>query len=242
MSAAAQQSESRSPRLLRYRFDSSEQVARHFHAAAGRVVLFYPTLLRLEAGEPVILEVAFARSEQRCILQGSVLAPESAAPYASWLAFSAQGVVAGLRSAAAIPKRGHRRFPTDLVIELRPAAGPPFVSKLLDVSAGGGRLAGSSFTPSTGERVQLGFYSSVDRMSVTVAAEVAWARAGEVGIRFPHPSPAERLNIAGLVERFRKNLLSAHEAAHPGICKCMEGRAVVEPPLPRSALDPAAPR
>jgi hypothetical protein len=240
MSAIGQQS--RSPRLLRYRFDATAQIARHFHVAAGRVVLFYPTLLPLEPGEPVILEVAFTRSEQRCILQGSVLAREATSPHASWLEFSAQGVVGGLRSAAAIPKRRHRRFPTDVVVHIERIAGLPLISRLVDVCAGGGRLAGASFTPSAGERLRLGLYSGVEGRPAKVEAQVAWARAGEIGIRFPRPSLAERLSIAGLVEGVRRNLIAAYEAAHPGICKCTEGRAVVEPALPRSALHQAAAR
>lgn len=96
--------------LPRYRFDSTEQVSRHFRLATGRVVLFYPAALPLRYGEPVILDVTFGASDQHCPLRGTVLAKESASQSVGlWLEFAAHGLVASLRSAGVSLRRfgGH---------------------------------------------------------------------------------------------------------------------------------------
>ncbi|HUJ25324.1 MAG TPA: hypothetical protein VLW85_04845 [Myxococcales bacterium] len=71
-------------RLLRYRFDTLEQVSRHFHLVNGRVVLFYPGLALLKSGEPVLLEVAFLASEHCCEVRGTVMGKEKGGRHAGW--------------------------------------------------------------------------------------------------------------------------------------------------------------
>src|SRR3954463_9660837 len=109
-------------RLLRYRFDSVEQASRHFHVVSGRVVLFYPSLLALRPGEPVLLYVSFINSEQHCRVSGVVIGKDAGGPYAgAWLEFAAHGIVESLQNAVASGKRRQRRYPTDIVINVEGA-------------------------------------------------------------------------------------------------------------------------
>ena len=222
-------------RLLRYRFDTVAQVSRHFHLANGRVVLFYPTLLALTSGEPVLLDAGFADSEQHCVLRGTVLGNDGSARYVgSWLEFTAHGLVASLRSTLATPKRRMRRFPADLIVNLQRAEGMPVVGKLVDVGFGGARIAGVGLKTSAGDKVRLSLFSR-DSGAPAIAARVAWARGAEIGLEFIKPSPAERATIGALTDQARHALASAYEATHPVFCSCLSGNAVAEPPLPRAA-------
>src|SRR4051794_31632531 len=113
-------------RLLRYRFDSVPQVSRHFHVASGRVLAFYPCLLPLSAGEPVLLDVSFLVSDEHCSLRGSVVGKENGSQYVGWwLELSAHGVVSSLKDMSAGTKRRQRRFPTDALINLERGEGMP---------------------------------------------------------------------------------------------------------------------
>jgi hypothetical protein len=218
-------------RLLRYRFDSVDQVSRHFHVAGGRVVMFYPCLLPLRPGEPVLLYVTFMNSEQHCRLAGVVIGRDAGGQYAgAWLEFAAYGIVAGLQSATT-PKRLQRRFPTDTVINLERPDGLRVVAKLIDVGLGGGRMSGTSVRVTPGDNVRLSLFSR-DTGTPVIGARVAWARPQEIGIEFNSPFPAERAAIAALTAEARQNLANAYEATHPTFCRCKTD-TVAEPPLPR---------
>jgi hypothetical protein len=221
-------------RLLRYRFDTIHQVSRHFHVATGRVVLFYPGLLTLRPGEPVLLDVTFISSEQHCPVRGLVIGKEGGTQYVGWwLEFAAHGLVGSLQSATANPKRRQRRFPADVVVNIDRQEGMPVVGKLADVGNGGGRIVGVTVRAAVGETVRLSMFSD-EPDSPVLAARVAWARGSELGVEFIKRSSAERTAIVALVDEVRQKLAAAYEVAHPSFCLCTDGKAVVEPPLPRS--------
>ena len=68
-----------------------------------------------------------------------------------------------------------------------------------------------------------------------IAARVAWARGSEIGVQFVKLSHWARVMIAELIEASHRSLADTFEATHPRFCHCLEGSAVAEPPLPRSA-------
>ena len=220
-------------RLLRYRFDTVEQVPRHFHVVPGGVLLFYPCLLALVPGEPLLLDVSFIASDQHCPLRGKVVGKETSGQYAgAWLAFPAAGLVNSLRSAAATPKRQQRRFPADVVVNVERDQGMPVVSRLLDVGAGGARLARGAISALPGDRVQLSLFSR-DTGGPVVRATVAWIHGSDIGVEFQKPSPSERAAIALLVGEAREKLVDAYEATHPTFCRCLDGERAAEPALPQ---------
>jgi hypothetical protein len=222
--------------VLRYRFDSAEQVARHFHVAADRVVLFFPSPQALSAGESVILEVAFKSSDQHCMLRGHVLGKDAVIqPPGWWLEFSARGLVSGLRAASVAPKRRQRRFPTQALVNVELPEGVSLVARLSDVCASGARMVSAALHCAKGDRLRIALYSGNALPTSSVAAVAAWVRGSEVGIQFQPASGLERRAIDALVDDARQGVLAAYEFAHPAICECMNGGAVIEPPLPRSA-------
>ena len=226
-------------RLLRYRFDTAHQIAHHFHASSGRAVLFYPARVHLCPGEPVVLDVAFTASDQHCAVRGSVLGCEVGGQYGSWLEFGGSGVVADLQRASIARRRRHRRFLTGKVLHVGCGEQPPVMARLVDVSLGGARLAGATFAARPGESVRLSALSTSAGATV-IAARMAWRRDGEAGVEFKRLSPAERAGVAALVEEARGHLGAAHEAVHPSVCRCAQGDATFEPPLPRVLHRPAA--
>ena len=235
MRGAGERTHSGSVRLLRYRFNSTIQVSRHFHVTTGRVVLFYPTPLALRPGEPVILDVTFADSEQDCAVRGAVIGKEAGNQYVGWwLEFAAHGLVASLQTATTRPKRRQRRFPTEVVVNVERPEAVPFVAKLVDVSLNGGRITGLSLKPSVGEQIRLSLFSR-DSGLPGISGRIAWTRGGDLGIGFKQPAPIERATIRSLVNDAREHLLAAYEASHPSFCRCAEGYTVLEPPLPRVA-------
>jgi PilZ domain-containing protein len=223
---------SQAVRLLRYRFDSADQVTRHFHVATGRVLLFYPSLATLRPGEPVILDVAFTLSDQHCPVRGTVIGRDNEMQHVgSWLEFSAYGLVSSLNGATTNPRRRLRRFPTCTVVNVERGERMPVVGKLVDVSMGGGRLSGLSYKVSAGDVVTLNLFSSAR----SLAARVLWMRGPEAGIQFIKPTSVERAAVAQLVEAAADRFVNADEARHPSACRCQEGYSVIEPPLPRAA-------
>lgn len=213
-------------------FDSPDQVRRHFHVFSGRVVVFFPSALPVRQGEPVVLDVSFTASDQHCVLRGNALALGAGEALGSWLEFSAHGLVAGLESAAATAKRRHRRFPTNLFGSVERAGGMPAVCRVLDVAMGGARLSGVSFQPRVGEPLGLALFGSE---SGKASGEIAWVRGREVGVRFVRHVAAQRFAVSTLVDVARQHLAEAVEVAHPAVCRCTQGAALVEPALPRSA-------
>ncbi len=224
-----------SVRPLRYRFDSADQVSRHFHVAGGRVMLFYPCLLPMAAGEPVLLDVTFVTSEHHCPLRGAVVSRESGSQYVGvWLEFSAHDLVAKLKSETALPKRRHRRFATDLVVNVEQGEGMPVVGKLVDIGFGGARIAGVSMKTRPGDRHRLSLFAR-DSGAPRIDARTSWTHGAEIGVEFIRPPPTQRTAIAALVNDASRRLAEAYEATHPPFCRCLDGNAVAEPPVPRSS-------
>ncbi len=221
-----------SVRLLRYRFESAEQVHHHFHVVQGKVVLFYPCVLSLRPGDPVLLDVTSASSEQHCSLRATVIGSESGGGHSgSWLNLVATTALA-VRGALLHPKRRQRRFPTDLLVTVAHRAGMPVVGKLIDVSLGGGRISGISINVTTGDRLHLSVVAQQTAV-LDITARAAWVRGSDIGVEFK-PSPGTRGALAELIEASRQALAQAYEATHPSFCQCLDGKAVADPPLPRS--------
>lgn len=231
MHSAAQQRHAGPARLLRYRFDSGQQVRHHFHASGGRAVLFYPAPVPLQPGEPVILDVGFTASDQHCAVRGSVLGCEIGGG-GSWLEFGGSGVASDLTRAAAARLRRHRRFLSGTVLRVRCGDDGPVMARLVDVSLGGARVAGATFNSLPGEKVWLSALSAAAAPAV-IAGRMAWSRGNEAGVEFSHLSPVNRAAVAALVDEARQRAGAAHEALHPVICRCAQGDAPFEPPLPR---------
>jgi len=216
--------------VLRYLFDSSDQVARHLHAVAGHSLLFFPDPRpAVKGGERVPLEVALPA--QQMMLRGTVHSCVAGLRPGAWIEFDDARLARRLESdAASIRNRKHRRLGTDLMIEVREADGGSRFGRLLDFGLGGARISAAA-GPAEGGEVQLRILTS-SQPAVSVAhARVARAANGEIGLSFAGVDPASRASIGRLFREVVAAWNTARTVRHLPLC-CRRGN-VIEPPLPR---------
>src|SRR5437870_10564619 len=100
--------------LLRYRFDTQEQLQQHLHVVDGRGILFFrDPKSQLATGNPVILEVLFGAGQQQSLLRGQVLGRDVGKGEGVWLEFP-DARLARRVAEGPIAARKHARLPTDL--------------------------------------------------------------------------------------------------------------------------------
>jgi hypothetical protein len=217
---------SRPELLLRYRFESLDQLKRHLNVmVGGRSLLFYPARhVAGEGGDRVVLETA--AGEQQMLLRGAVL---SRVEGGLWLDFP-DGRLARRLGAGALTGRHQRRLPVDLMVDVR---GPAHkLGRLLDVSMGGGRLAGVPGL-NEGDEVVLRLMTALGGLSPELgrAQVVRSAVAGETAVKFVRTDTATRVAATKLFESIRARWASAPEVVHQPEC-CVDGK-VLAPTIPR---------
>lgn len=224
---------SKSAARLRYRFDSTDQLKRHFHQQEGRVMLFFPGGALAE-GQPLVLDVSLTNSDQTCSLRGRALGNEQGRVPGVWLEFSLAGLVAGLAEASRSHRRRHRRLPCDLMLTLLLPGGPE-LCRMTDLSLGGARLAGFKTRVAPGAEARLTPFGQVAQTPLDTG-RVCWARPGDLGLRFQRADGQARAAVARLVESVQEEWRDALEAAHPAVCACANGGPLFEPALPRAGF------
>lgn len=221
------------PLLIRYRFDSSAQFERHVHRLdRGGMIFVADAALSGVAGAPVVLDVAFVASEQRCTLRGELVCRADGVVPGAWLAFAGRAPPRSGGGVVAFARR-HQRLPLEALVQVRRRSAPPLVARLTDVSLGGAAVEGVGGALAVGDDLGLTLY----RAAPGIPAELGRAlvvRASEslAGVRFLRTEPLSRGTVAYLVGVAQHAWESAREVAHPPAC-CAEGRPV-EPPLPLS--------
>jgi hypothetical protein len=211
--------------LLRYRFDSLEQLKRHLNVlTGGRTLFFYPSrTVQGEGGDRVLLEVS--EGEQQMLLRGTVL---SRVEGGLWLDFP-DGRLARWLTTRSLTGRHQRRLPADLMVDVRGNARR--LGRLLDISLGGGKLVGvPGLTAGTVAELKL-VTQLTDVPSDLGRAQVVRVIAGEAAIKFVRSDPATRLAVTKLFEAVRARWANAPEAVHRGDC-CVRGE-VLAPTMPR---------
>jgi hypothetical protein len=216
--------------MLRYRFGHQTQMQNHFHVMEGRMLFFWrdPRTL-LQGGNRVVVEFSFLNSEQVISLRGSVLARIEGDNSGLWIEFPDSRTAKKLdQGPAALANRKQRRLGCDLMVELR-VDGMPVLGRLVDVSMGGGRVAGArGLRPGSLAVVRLmtpeeGFPAIIGHADV-VRSE------GDFGIRFLRSDAGTRQASAKLFQAVQAAWSQAPELQHPSVC-CQNGH-VLEPPLP----------
>src|SRR5213595_1559713 len=183
--------------LLRYRFDSLEQLKAHLNVlTGGRSLFFYPAPnSHGEGGDRVLLEIS--EGEQQMLMRGTVL---SRVDGGFWLDFPDGRLARWLGSSSAVG-RHQRRLPADLMVDVQ--GDVRRLGRLVDVSLGGGRLVGVPGL-SAGKVVQLKLVSQLaDVPPVLGQAQVVRIVPGEAAIRFVRSDPATRLAATKLFEAIR---------------------------------------
>lgn len=221
------------PRLLRYVFDSCAQVRRHARATEGRVLLFYADpLLHGSVGEAIVLELAFAGSDQSIALAGRIHSRATGDVSGVWLELQGARVVEDVRVALHTPRRKQRRVACDSMVRLQSARALNSLGRMVDISVGGARLAGVAAGLIAGDEVVIG---EMGGGTAFIRAKVVWARKGDLAVQFNRADPASRASAMKLVNAVSERWARARSLSHSAACHCESGGAVLEPLLPRAA-------
>jgi len=210
---------------LRQRFSNLEQARAHVQASQGRWLFFYrDDKLRLLPWAPVCVEFRFDDGSPARLLHGSVL--DSLEGSGTWIELlDPRPVLSSVVCTRESPRRG-----CDLAVEVR-APGAIAAGRLLDVSAGGARVA---FVPklSVGRAVELRLLSG-DRLTFHDLSfgHVAWAHGAEMGIAFDPQDSIGRSAVARLLADVEAEWRRAWESVHPTFC--CKARGVIAPEPPR---------
>jgi len=217
-----------SARLLRYRFDGYAQARLHVRMAQGRQFLFWPDpLAHLRGGQPVLLEICFADSEESAYTPSQVYAARDGGV---WLELFSPRLLREIQAAVASPRRAQRRFATGLLARMVRPGSRASITRISDLGSGGARLMGSSLGWRVGETVLL---QEMDT-GAQARARVVWSRFGETGVEFDRADPATRQGVSRLVELCAARSRQALELRHPVCCACIRGAPMLDPFLPRA--------
>src|SRR3954467_5010995 len=122
----------RSQILLRYRFASRVQAARHFHVREAWGLVFFPAVdPRARVGSTAMLELLFDDSEQTRMIAGEVAGVVEAG---MWI--RSPDLALGRELEGMMPSRKHRRLGANLFLELRRGQHRTLVT-MRDLSLGG---------------------------------------------------------------------------------------------------------
>lgn len=212
---------------LRYRFRNLDQARAHVHEIDGRALLFVrDEKLRFLPDAPVCIAFTFEEGEVPRLLHGNVAdAVEGAG---TWLTLDDTRPLRELTPTEAV--RRSARLGCDAPLEAR-SEGRISSGRLLDISAGGARLAGfSGFA--AGDRVELRLLSA-DRLTFhdLSYAQVMWWKDGEMGVQFDRADAIGRQAVTRLLAETAELWDQAWEGLHPSSCCAAAG--VVEPAPPR---------
>jgi hypothetical protein len=216
---------------LRYRFDDLEQARAHVVREKGRALFFFRhERLSLVPGSSLQMEWTFRNAEPARMLHGIAL--ETVDRCGVWMELLDTRPLHEL--AALHTVRQHRRMATDRPIVVV-KNGRPRRGRLLDISAGGARIAGISGA-APGDRVELRAPSFEDptRIDDLGGAFIVWAESGEMGVQFDRLESASRSSVIALVADVAASWASALESRHPAWC-CRDA-GPIEVPLPGTML------
>lgn len=212
---------------LRYRFRNLDQAKAHVHEVDGRALLFVrDEKLRFLPDAPVCIAFTFEEGDVPRLLHGTVA--HAVEGTGTWLTLDDVRPLRELTPTEAV--RRSVRLGCDAPLEAR-SERQISSGRLLDISAGGARLAG--FTGfAAGDRVELRLLSS-DRLTFhdLSYAQVMWVEGGEMGVQFDSSDAIGRQAVTRLLAETAELWEQAWEGLHPPFCCAADG--VVEPAPPR---------
>ena len=212
---------------LRYRFDHLDQARAHVVRAGEHSLFFFRhPRLSLQPGSSVQMEWTFQNAEAARMLHG--VAVENVDRCGVWMELFDTRPLRELRTLH--NARRHRRMATDLPVQVERGSEIQ-EGRLLDVSAGGARIAGPAGT-ARGDLLQLRLPAR-DEQGVfhdLGNAYVAWAEGTEMGVQFDRLDSMARAAVTELVRSVADAWASALESRHPSWC-CVDA-GPIEVPLP----------
>jgi hypothetical protein len=211
--------------MMRYRFDSMGQLARHLHVVENHALLF----LREEkkhgpASRRVILELEVKELAQRTVVRGEVVARSDGQLPGSWLQLSDTRLARRLQRGQ-FTKR-ERRLSGEQLLQLTGHSGSVIV-QLLDIGGGGLRVR-SAQGLWAGQTCSVRVLGGRSVQADLGNARVLRVDGQEAGLRFSvKDAPAVLRYLRTLEEAWDK----AVQLEHPS--ECCRLRGTIEPSLPK---------
>jgi hypothetical protein len=213
--------------LIRYRFDTLEQLSRHLHMVDDAALIFLPEPEKASAlPERVMVELVLREPSQETVVRGAVVSRAEGQVRGSWLQLADTRLAMRLRYGRGLEGRREGRVSADHLVQLHSDYGDHFIAQILDVSSGGMRVHGARgllVGGSYGVRL-LGEKPVQAELGV---AHVARLEGSEAGLRFVL---AGNPPVLQFVESLREAWKRAPEIVHLAGC-C--ARDPIEPALPR---------
>jgi hypothetical protein len=211
--------------MLRYRFETFEQVERHVHLVNGAALLFLPECKAVDSGtgRRVLLEIAIREKAQQTAVRGQVVVR---AGRGSWMQLADTRLALRLRQGGFASRR-EGRVSADAMLSLRSNEGAQLIAQLLDVGVGGMRVRGAGRLLE-GQTYTVRLMNARRTSSDFAIAQVVRFEGSEVAMRFLAPrSPEVPRYIAHLLEAW----MGAPEIEHAPAC--CNGHGLLDPPLPK---------
>lgn len=214
--------------MMRYRFDSFEQLARHLHVVDNAALLFMRDQKR--SGGPfgrVLLALDIRESGQQTVVRGEVVARAEGRLPGYWLQLSDLRLARRLREPGGFAARREGRVSGDQLLQLRSDAGHQLVVQLLDVGSRGLRVRGARGLVE-GETFSVRLLGLLAQRADLGRAEVVRVDAPEAALRF---ETAGNPQVLSYVKSLNEAWGRAPEMEHlPGCC---DRRGPIEPSIPK---------
>lgn len=215
--------------LIRYRFDTLEQLAKHLHVMPTATWLFVSEP-RIAAARvrTVLVELSVRETRQQTVVRGEPVAPPLEAPPGVWLELSEHHLPRLARSLSPFMARRDPRVSGHQPLKLRGHLGEQLIAELLDVGAGGLRVR-SPRELLAGDTYLVRLMDAPPSGADLGPAQVVRSRGGEAGLRFAAPGTVQVMRYIGSL---RGAWLRAPDLQHHPHC-CAEGGPRAPPLLER---------
>lgn len=211
--------------MIRYTFDTVQQLSRHLRQVDNTVLLFVRNATAATKGTKVLLELQIRAGAERTVVRSEVVARSGGSSPGAWLQLSDPRLAERLRDPDALLGRRDRRICVDQPVLLQRDEGQQ-MAQMLDVSAGGLRVKGGGGLR-LGDLVLVQLVGARRFDSTLGAARVERLDRGGAGLRFVQGTPAALAYLKGLEEAWAKADAVEHQAG------CCAGGGLAEPMPPR---------
>ena len=211
--------------LVRVAFESQADLYRHLRMTQGFSVP--ARAVPNEPGTRVIVEIDVPDAPHATLLHGQVREA-----YGDGIWLDLPWARAAARSQPEETRRQHRRFGSDLFVEVSHSGGEPWLGRAVDLSADGLRLSASSLELGVANdeiRVTL---LAPDRELATAHARIAWASGRSAGLVLIGESPG----LGPVLEALEARWAAVEPIAHDASCPCA---AIASPTAGCSATTPS---
>ena len=213
--------------MIRYRFDTVDQLSRHLRVVDHAVLLFVRGSNHPARGTKVLLEIQVKANSGRTVVRSEVVARADGAVPGTWLQLSESRLVQRLRERDALVGRHDPRRCVEQPVLLTAPGGTAQLGQMLDVSSGGLRVKGGGLR--VGEEVQVQLMGARRSGSALGGARVERVDRSGAGLKFAQKTPDLKAYLHGLDEAWSK----AQQIEHlPGCCA---GGSLLDPVPPRIA-------